>query len=124
MLTFSPADGVGNEDFEAAVREAKLRAARDLAAETIGLEPAEVETLEYELGGSDAPTCRRSARSLQLSSLGPLYEIYLYGATLDGFQPSPLSPLEVLDGALTCGRVPLGGLRNCDVLVPELRARA
>jgi glycine reductase len=49
---------------------------------------------------------------LQLSSLGPLYEIYLYGTDLDGFQPAPLNPLEVLDGALTCGEYHWAGLRN------------
>ena len=52
MLTFRPAEGVGNEDFEAAIREAKLRVARDLAAETIRQEPESVETLRYELGGA------------------------------------------------------------------------
>jgi glycine reductase len=111
VLTFHPASDVGNEDFEAAVREAKLRAARDLASGTIGEEPETVETVEYELGGTpcDGPSV---ALLLQLSSLGPLYEIYLYGTTLDGFQPAPLNPLEVLDGALTCGEYHWAGLRN------------
>ncbi len=112
VLTFYPAANVGNEDFEAAVREAKLRAARDLAAETIGHEPAGVETLEYELGGTGAAGLPSVALLLQLSSLGPLYEIYLYGTDLDGFQPSLLNPLEVLDGALTAGEYHWAGLRN------------
>jgi glycine reductase len=112
VLTFSPAEGVGNEDFDAAVREVKLRAARDLAASTIGAEAEEVETLEHELGGREADNLPAVALLLQLSSLGPLYEIYLYGTTLDGFQPAPLSPLEVLDGALTCGEYHWAGLRN------------
>jgi glycine reductase complex component B subunit alpha and beta len=111
VLTFYPADGVGNQDFEAAIRAAKLRAARDLAATTIGHEPAAVERLEYELGGG-GELLPSVALLLQLSSLGPLYEIYLYGTTLDGFQPAPLSPLEVLDGALTCGEYHWAGLRN------------
>ena len=65
---------------------------------------------------------------LQLSSLGPLYEIYLYGTTLDGFQPSPLNPLELLDGAVTAGEYHWAGLRNCtysfqnSALVRELLA--
>ena len=111
VLTFHPAGDVGNEDFEAGVRETKLRVARDLAAVTVGREPASVETLEHALGGrgTGLPSV---ALLLQLSSLGPLYEIYLYGATLDGFQPSPLNPLEVLDGALTCGEYHWAGLRN------------
>jgi glycine reductase len=111
VLVFHPAERVGNEDFEAAVREAKLRAARDLAAATIGREPDDVETLDYDLGGT-AGAAPSVALLLQLSSLGPLYEIYLYGTTLDGFQPAPLNPLEVLDGALTCGEYHWAGLRN------------
>jgi glycine reductase complex component B subunit alpha and beta len=112
VLTFRPAADVSNEDFEAAVRETKLRAARDLAAETLGAEPAEVETLEYKLGGAQRDGLPAVVLLLQLSSLGPLYEIYLYGTTLDGFQPTPLNPLEVLDGALTCGEYHWAGLRN------------
>ncbi len=128
VLTFSPAPGVENEDFEAGVRAAKLRAARDLAALTTGLEPGELETFEHVLGGADAADLPGVALLLQLSSLGPLYEIYLYGATLDGFQPAPLSPLEVLDGALTSGEYHWAGLRNCtysfqnSALVRELLA--
>ena len=113
VLTFSPAEGVGNEDFEAAVRTSKLRAARDLATTTIGLEPSEVETFDYTLGGTRDTDLPAVALLLQLSSLGPLYEIYLYGTTLDGFQPSPLGPLEVIDGALTAGEYHWAGLRNC-----------
>lgn len=110
VLTFEPAEGVGNERFEAAVREAKLRAARDLAACTIGREPSTVEAFDYTLGGrGEGPSV---ALLLQLSSLGPLYEIYLYGTTLDGFQPTLLNPLEVLDGALTAGEYHWAGLRN------------
>lgn len=112
VLTFRPGDGVGNEDFEAAVRESKLRAARDLAAGTIGLDPDSVEVLEHQLGGRGGDGLPRVCALVQLSSLGPLYEIYLYGATLAGFQPSPLNPLEVLDGALTCGEYHWAGLRN------------
>jgi glycine reductase len=111
VLTFRPAPEVGNEDFEAAIREAKLRVARELARVTLDREPDSVETLEHELGGrgEGLPSV---AVLLQLSSLGPLYEIYLYGTTLDGFQPAPLNPLEVLDGALTSGEYHWAGLRN------------
>ncbi len=128
VLTFSPADDVGNEDFEAAVRETKLRVARDLAAATIGREPDAVETFDYELGGTEGEGLPSVALLLQLSSLGPLYEIYLYGTTLDGFQPSPLNPLELLDGAVTAGEYHWAGLRNCtysfqnSALVRELLA--
>jgi glycine reductase complex component B subunit alpha and beta len=112
VLTFMPAAGVGNEDFEAAVREAKLRAARDLATVTVGQEPETVETLEYELGGNGGDGLPAIVLLLQLSSLGPLYEIYLYGTTLDGLQPTVVNPLEVLDGALTAGEYHWAGLRN------------
>ncbi len=112
VLTFQPADGVGNEDFEAAVRETKLRAARDLASLTIGKEPEAVEELDYTLGGTGREGVPAVALLLQLSSLGPLYEIYLYGTTLDGFQPAPVNPLELLDGALTGGEYHWAGLRN------------
>jgi glycine reductase len=112
VLTYRPAAGVGNEDFEAAVRESKLRVARDLASLTIGSAPEAVEALEHELGGHGSDELPAVCALVQLSSLGPLYEIYLYGATLDGFQPAPLNPLELLDGALTCGEYHWAGLRN------------
>lgn len=112
VLTFRPASGAGNEDFEAAVREAKLGAARELAARTIGLEPESVDVLEHGLGEGGDDGLPAVCALVQLSSLGPLYEIYLYGATLAGFQPAPLNPLEVLDGALTCGEYHWAGLRN------------
>jgi glycine reductase len=112
VLVFHPAAGVGNEEFEAAVRREKLRAARELAAPTIGAEPAHVERLEYALGGRSEPGLPSVVALVQLSSLGPLYELYLYGSTLDGFQPAPVSPLELLDGAVTCGEYHWAGLRN------------
>jgi glycine reductase len=112
VLTCVPAGRVGNEEFDAAVRELELRAARDLAATTRGREPESVDTLAYELGGQRRSGLPSVVLLLQLSSLGPLYEIYLYGTTLDGFQPSPLNPLEALDGALTCGEYHWAGLRN------------
>jgi glycine reductase len=112
VLTYRPAAGVGNEEFEAALRESKLRVARDLASLTIGSAPEAVDVLEHELGGRGGDELPAVCALVQLSSLGPLYEIYLYGATLDGFQPAPLNPLELLDGALTCGEYHWAGLRN------------
>jgi glycine reductase len=112
VLTFRPAPGVGNEDFDAAIRRAKLRAARDLAALTLGRSPDRLEVLQHAPGGRRGADLPAVALLLQLSSLGPLYEIYLYGATLEGFRPSPLNPLEVIDGALTCGEYHWAALRN------------
>jgi glycine reductase complex component B subunit alpha and beta len=112
VLTFRPAAGVRNQDFEVAVREAKLRTARELAAATIGGEPESVDVLEHDLGGRRDEGLPAVCALVQLSSLGPLYEIYVYGATLAGFQPAPLNPLEVLDGALTCGEYHWAALRN------------
>jgi glycine reductase len=111
VLTFQSAPGASSDDFDAAVRRARLRAARELASATIGREAASVETLSHRV--NTVPEGLPSIVALlQLSSLGPLYEIYLYGTTLDGFQPTVLNPLEVLDGALTCGEYHWGGLRN------------
>jgi len=112
VLTFHAKPGAGNESFEAAVRATKLRVARDIAAAAAQLEPETVETLDYDLGGRGKGDLPAVVLLLQLSSLGPLYEIYLYGSTIAGLQPTPLSPLEVLDGALTCGEYHWAGLRN------------
>ena len=128
VFTFHAAVGVGNEEFESAVRAAKLRAARDLAAFTLGRDPVHVDVLKHELGGKGGDGLPAVCALVQLSSLGPLYELYLYGTTLAGFQPSPVNPLELLDGAVTCGeyhwaalRNPTYSLQNCE-LVRELLA--
>jgi len=112
VLSFTPTESVSNEEFESAVRETKLRVARDLAAQTVGREPLHVETFTHRLGGTEGDGLPAVALLLQLSSLGPLYEIYLYGTTLAGFQPTVINPLEVLDGALTCGEYHWAALRN------------
>jgi sarcosine reductase len=113
VLSFSAAEGVRNEDFDAAVRAATLRAARDLAAATIGREPVDVEVLEHELGGKAGDDGLPSVvLLLQLSALLPQLDVHVYGATLQGFQPTIMNPLEVLDGAITCAEYSWAAMRN------------
>ena len=112
VLTIESAPGISGEETMAAIAEVKLRAARDLAARTLELEPDHVDILEHSLGGKSGPQLPAVALLVQLAALGPHESVYLYGTTLDGFQPAPLNPLEVLDGAVISGESFWAALRN------------
>jgi glycine reductase complex component B subunit alpha and beta len=112
VLTIEPAPGISGEETMAAIAELKLRAARDIAARTLALEPDCVDILEHSVGGKKGVDLPAVALLVQLAALGPYESVYLYGTTLDGFQPTPLNPLEVLDGALVSGESFWAALRN------------
>jgi glycine reductase complex component B subunit alpha and beta len=112
VLTIESAPGISGEETMAAIAEVKLRAARDIAVRTLELEPDRVDVLEHRLGGKPGSQLPAVALLVQLAALGPYESVYLYGTTLDGFQPAPLNPLEVLDGAVVSGESFWAALRN------------
>ncbi len=112
VLTIESPPGISGEETMAAIAEVKLRVARDLAAQTLELEPDRVDILEHSLGGKASKELPAVALLVQLAALGPYESVYLYGTTLDGFQPAPVNPLEVLDGAVISGESFWAALRN------------
>jgi sarcosine reductase len=109
VVTFHPGEA-GNEDAEANARKTTLRVAEELARPTLDAEPARVET--FELGACDE-TLPRVAALIQLSDLGPLYHLYVYGTPAgQAGLPRIVDPAELLDGAVTSGEYHWAAMRN------------
>jgi sarcosine reductase len=109
VLTFHPGEG-GNEDAEATARKTTLRVAEELARPTLEAEPAKVETFELGAADEDLP---RVAALIQLSDLGPLYHLYVYGRPAgQAGLPRIVDPAELLDGAVTSGEYHWAAMRN------------
>jgi glycine reductase complex component B subunit alpha and beta len=109
VLTFRPGQG-GNEAAEATARTTLLRVAEELARPTLDAEPAKVET--FELGTADE-NLPRVAALIQLSDLGPLYHLYVYGTPAgQAGLPRIVDPAELLDGAVTSGEYHWAAMRN------------
>ena len=109
VLTFHPGEA-GNEDAEGAARRTTRRVAEELARPTLDAEPAKVET--FELGAGDE-TLPRVAALIQLSDLGPLYHLYVYGTPAgQAGLPRIVDPAELLDGAVTSGEYHWAAMRN------------
>jgi sarcosine reductase len=109
VLTFRPGQG-GNEAAEATARTTLLRVAEELARPTLDAEPAKVET--FELGPADE-NLPRVAALIQLSDLGPLYHLYVYGTPAgQAGLPRIVDPAELLDGAVTSGEYHWAAMRN------------
>ena len=102
--------------------EAKLRAARDLAASTVGQEPETVETSTTSSAARRTTACRRRPPAPALLARPALRDLPVRH---DARRPAAngVNPLEVIDGALT-RRVPLGRLAQPDLPLPELGARS
>jgi glycine reductase len=109
VLTFYPGEA-GNEHAEGAARETTLRVAEELARPTLDAEPATVESFELGAGDEDLP---RVAALIQLSDLGPLYHLFVYGTPAgQAGLPRVVDPAELLDGAVTSGEYHWAAMRN------------
>jgi glycine reductase len=109
VLTFHPGEA-GNEQAEGAARETTLRVAEELARPTLDAEPALVESFELGVGDENLP---RVAALIQLSDLGPLYHLYVYGTPAgQAGLPRIVEPAELLDGAVTSGEYHWAAMRN------------
>jgi glycine reductase len=109
VLTFHPGE-VGNEHAEGAARKTTLRVAEEVARPTLDVEPAMVESFELGADGENLP---RVAALIQLSDLGPLYHLYVYGTPAgQAGLPRIIDPAELLDGAVTSGEYHWAAMRN------------
>jgi sarcosine reductase len=110
VLTFRPADGARNEDFEAFARAETLRVAEKLAEPTLTAEPDDLETFDLSPVSEELP---RVAALIQLSDLGPLYYQFVYGQPAgEAGLPRAIDPAELLDGAVTSGEYHWAAMRN------------
>jgi glycine reductase complex component B subunit alpha and beta len=110
VLTFRPRDDLGNEELEAWARRTTLAAGEKLARPTLDAEPAEVERFELRPVDESLPAV---AALVQLSDLGPLYYQFVYGVPAGSAGlPRVVDPVELLDGAVTCGEYHWAALRN------------
>jgi glycine reductase len=109
VLTFSPREG-GHVEIDARARQTTLSVAEEIARGTLGAEPDEVE--RFELGPAEE-SLPAVAALIQVSDLGPLYIQYVYGTPAgEAGLPRAVDPVEVLDGAVTCGEYHWAAMRN------------
>jgi glycine reductase complex component B subunit alpha and beta len=110
VLTFRPGDGSDHRAIDSAVRRVTLSAAELLAEPTLRAEP--VHTHTFALGPAD-DSLPSVAALVQLSDLGQLYQLYLYGTPVgESGLPKLVDPAEVMDGAVTAGEYHWAAMRN------------
>jgi sarcosine reductase len=109
VLTFYPAPGVGNAEFDAALRLATLRTAEYLARAIVHLPPDREET--FELIEAD-PALPRIVYLYQAQSQGVFADTYLYGKAIDNLVPTLLHPNELMDGAVVSGNYVYACFKN------------
>jgi glycine reductase complex component B subunit alpha and beta len=103
-LTF--AEGFNHEEYQRAVVLAGTRAARLLAATSLGDGQKPAEMTIRDLAASD-PDLPRVMYAYQVQSQGVFMRSHLYGKVLDELMPTLVHPNELADGALVAGG--LGG---------------
>jgi Glycine/sarcosine/betaine reductase component B subunits len=110
VLTFRPRDAAGHRAIDAAARRVTLRTSELVAGGTLEAEPVHVHTFELGPVESRLP---RVAALIQLSDLGQLYQLYLYGTPVgEAGLPRVVDPAEVMDGAVTAGEYHWAAVRN------------
>jgi glycine/sarcosine/betaine reductase component B subunit len=110
VLTFRAREPAGHRAIDAAARRVTLATAEAVAEGTLEAEPVHVHT--FDLGPADA-SLPRVAALIQLSDLGQLYQLYLYGTPVgEAGLPRAVDPAEVMDGAVTAGEYHWAAIRN------------
>ncbi|MDP7643501.1 MAG: glycine/sarcosine/betaine reductase component B subunit [Anaerolineales bacterium] len=109
VVTFHPAAGVDNAEFDNGLRCASLQAAEYLAQATDGGTPDEMQTLQLDETDEALP---RIAYLCQAQSQGIYSDTYLYGKPIFDMVPTMIHPNEVLDGALVSGNYVYGCFKN------------
>lgn len=97
VLTFHPAPGSSNADFDTAMRVASLRLAEYLAQAVGDSKPETVETFELAPVEPDLP---RIVYLYQAQSQGVFADTLLYGTPIHNLVPTLIHPNEVMDGAI------------------------
>lgn len=110
VLAFRGVERRSHVDIDEAARRVTLRAAELLAEATLGTEPVEVERFELSPPTPGLPSV---AALVQLSDLGQLYIQHVYGVPAgEAGLPRIVDPVELLDGAVTCGEYHWAAMRN------------
>jgi Glycine/sarcosine/betaine reductase component B subunits len=110
VLTYHPHAAAGHRAIDAAARRVTLRAAELVAEATLAAAPVHVHT--FELGAVEG-SLPRVAALIQLSDLGQLYQLYVYGTPVgEAGLPRAVDPTEVMDGAITAGEYHWAAIRN------------
>ncbi|HEX2506160.1 MAG TPA: glycine/sarcosine/betaine reductase component B subunit [Gaiellaceae bacterium] len=110
VLTFHPREDAGHRAIDAAARRVSLAAAELVAEGTLAAEPVHSHTFERPAVQEGLP---RVAALIQLSDLGQLYQLYLYGTPAgEAGLPRAVDPAEVMDGAITAGEYHWAAIRN------------
>lgn len=110
VLTFHPRADAGHRAIDTAARRVALLAAEAVAEGT--LEAEAVHTHTFELGPVEG-RLPRVAALIQLSDLGQLYQLYLYGTPAgEARLPRAVDPAEIMDGAVTAGEYHWASIRN------------
>ena len=107
VLVLEPSDpNMDKHDYEKACRVAGIKAAAYLAKACAGVKADKVETYEFA-NIRDAmnamPNLPKVGYLYMLQTQGLLHDTYLYGVDVKKILPTLLSPLEVMDGAITSG---------------------
>ena len=110
ILSFRPAEAAGHRAIDSAVRRVTLSAAEILAEPTLSTEPVHTHTFELGPAEDSLPSV---AALIQLSDLGQLYQLYLYGTPVgEAGLPKLVDPAEVMYGGVTAGEYHWAAMRN------------
>lgn len=101
VLRLDPAPGLDYETYQRSYLLAGLKAARILAAASVGLEPDAVEAMELRR----ADGVPLVLYACQVQSSGSTMRSHLYGRSLDDLMPTMLHANELEDGALVSGGI-------------------
>jgi glycine reductase len=107
VLVLEPSDpNMDKHDYEKACRMAGLKAAGYLAKACADVKAEKVETYEFanlREAMNAMPNLPKVGYLYMLQTQGLLHDTYLYGVDVKKILPTLLSPLEVMDGAITSG---------------------
>lgn len=112
-LVINPIDDIEPHEHEETVREAGIKVAMLIAEAGRNLEPDIIETYEFESfvaqheKYADLP---KVGYVCMLQSQGLLHDTYVYGVDAKQIMPTIISPLELMDGAITSGNC----VASCD----------
>jgi glycine reductase len=107
VLVLEPADPeMDKHDYETACRMAGIKAAGYLAKACADVKAEKVETYEFadiREAMNAMPELPKVGYLYMLQTQGLLHDTYLYGVDVKKILPTLISPLEVMDGAITSG---------------------
>lgn len=131
-LVLEPVEGVETHAYEAAAREAGLKAAYIIGEAGRGILPDEVLTYEHHPIPDQAaayPHLPKIGYVCMLQSQGLLHDTYVYGVDAKKIIPTLMSPTEFMDGAVisgncvaSCDKIPTY-LHQNDPLIEDLYSK-